>query len=180
MAVGVAVRERQAGCAEAIDLRRAFQQHLDGRDPPGEGASDQSRQGMESSGRLIAQAGDRDRGGDRRARRQVEVQADPEPWRPAGVADRVLKRREVDEERGRGHGPGVVRFQDAAVDARGESEVVGIDDETALGFHEPASSITVAASSAGARFVNSGTTRPWRASPNSAPARESTAKWFWV
>src|SRR5467141_2389095 len=93
---------------------------------------------------------------------------DAESRCPPGPENRVIKGGEVHAQRGRGNAPGVVRFNDAAVDPLGEAEVVGVDDEAAPGRHGLDSSMTTGAASSARMpgFVYSGTTSPWRASPN--------------
>ncbi len=55
--------------------------------------------------------------------------ADAEGWVGVGDGDGVVEGRAGCHESGGGKGSGLMEFRDGAIDARGEAEVVRVDDE---------------------------------------------------
>src|SRR5437868_4317183 len=75
--------------------------------------------------------------------------SDSERWRASRRRDCLVKRPAVGHERGRSHNTGLVRFDNGAVNARGQAEIVSINDETAH-------AVSLAACPLNCRMVESG------------------------
>jgi hypothetical protein len=75
------------------------------------------------------QAGDGFARGDGSSVGEDDVAADAERWVRARDGDGVVKGGASGHQRGGGEDSGGVEFADSAIDARGEAEVVGVEDE---------------------------------------------------
>ena len=106
--------------------RVALASDVSGVDAPGEGAPRQLTERMKGA---RAGVGERRRRGERPARDEVEVEPHAESWPAGREGDGLGDRRRV-HHHGRGRErAGVVGLDDAAIDAGGESQIVGVDDE---------------------------------------------------
>jgi hypothetical protein len=86
--------------------------------------------------------------------------AHAEGWRLEGKFDGFLGSAGAGHERSAGDEAGGVEFDDAAIDAGGQAEIVGVDDETAHGVSlSIAAELAVVAETAGLQFLIAGSAK---------------------
>ena len=128
--VGVDVGEGDALLLDALDLGEGFARDVgcgdfadeDGEEEVGEGRAEGFAVGAEEGGDGFGRR-------ERDAVGEDDVAADAERGLRVGDADGVVKGRAVGHEGGGGESAGGVQFGDGAIDAGGEAEVVGVEDE---------------------------------------------------
>ena len=131
--VGVLVRidmgDTEAGVLEAADLGSGFGGDFRCANAEGEEVADEGGKGWPERRAVGAEGGDlfrRESGG---SVDEEDVAADFELWIGVGDGDGVVKEGPGGHESGGGERAGAMEFDDGAVDAGGEAEVVGVGDE---------------------------------------------------
>jgi hypothetical protein len=129
--VGVEMGDVDAGALELLKLGESFSLDVVLADFAAEerlGEVDEA--GAEGLAVSADEGGDALRVGDGYAVDEGDVAAYAEGGVGARDGDGVIKRRAVGHECGRGEGAGLMKLGDGSVDARGEAEVVRVEDET--------------------------------------------------
>jgi hypothetical protein len=128
--VGVEVGDGDAGALELLDLGEGLDGDLffvdlaakEGQDEAGQFRAKGAAVGAEEGGDGIG-------GGDGDAVGEDDVAADAEGGMGEGEGDGVVEGEAVGHEGGGGEDAAQVEFKDGAIDAEGEAEVVGVEDE---------------------------------------------------
>src|SRR5207247_5340415 len=144
--VRVEMRQRDACAPQQLDLRRQLELHFGERHLAAQAGDDERLPRTAEPSIVFNERGDpagRERG---RAVHEREMDAHAERWAAARATDCVECRRSAREQAGARQDPMIVRIEDAVVDANGQPEVVGIDDEAAYHGYLPPSRNTCAAS----------------------------------
>ncbi len=128
--VGVDVGDVDAGALKALDLRGGFAGEVVGTDGVAEGGLGEVGEGGAEGFAVCAEEGGDGFGvGEGHAVEKDEMAADAEGGVRAGELDGVVEGGAGGHEGGGGEDAGLMELDDGAVDAGGEAEVVGVDDE---------------------------------------------------
>src|SRR5437773_3150759 len=129
--VRVEMRQPDACAPQPVDLRGQLELHLGERHPAAQAGDDERLPRTAEPFIVCDERGDpagRERGC---AVHEREMNAHAERWSAARATDCVGCRRSAREQAGARQDPVIVGIEDAVVDANGQPEVVGIDDEAA-------------------------------------------------
>lgn len=125
----VHVGDAEASIVQTADLGRGFGFDFGGANAAGVKIADERGKGWTESLAVGAEGGDLGRREGWRSVDKKDMAADFEGGMGAGGLDGVVEERAGGHESGRGERAGLVELGDGAVDARGEAEVVGVDDK---------------------------------------------------
>jgi hypothetical protein len=127
--VGIDMGDAKAGSLEASDLGGGFGGDFFGADAEGEEVADEVSEGRPQLAAGGYQGRDLAGGKNGGAVDEKDVAANFEGGVVVGAADGIVKEGAGGHEGGGGEGAGGVEFDDGAIDAGGEAEVVSVDEE---------------------------------------------------